>query len=67
MADSFIFDAVRTPVGRHGGALAGIRPDDLAATVLAALERTWTDSSTRPGPISSSNAPRVLTCDCPAD
>jgi acetyl-CoA C-acetyltransferase/acetyl-CoA acyltransferase len=37
VAESFIFDAVRTPVGRHGGALAGVRPDDLAATVLTAL------------------------------
>lgn len=38
---SFIYDAVRTPFGRLGGALAGIRPDDLAARVLSALvERT---------------------------
>ncbi|MEQ8718706.1 MAG: acetyl-CoA C-acyltransferase [Acidimicrobiales bacterium] len=37
MAESFIFDAVRTPVGHHGGALAGVRPDDLAATALTAL------------------------------
>jgi acetyl-CoA acetyltransferase family protein len=37
----FILDAVRTPIGRHGGALAGQRPDDLAAHVIAALlERT---------------------------
>ncbi len=32
-----LVDAVRTPIGRHGGALAGVRPDDLAATVLRAL------------------------------
>ena len=32
-----IVDAVRTPIGRHGGALAGVRPDDLAAGVLRAL------------------------------
>ena len=32
-----ILDAVRTPIGRHGGALAGVRPDDLAAGVLRAL------------------------------
>jgi acetyl-CoA acetyltransferase len=31
-----VLSAVRTPVGRYGGALAGIRPDDLAATVIAA-------------------------------
>src|SRR3954469_11350414 len=36
-ADVFIADGVRTPIGRFGGALAGVRPDDLAATVLAAL------------------------------
>jgi acetyl-CoA acetyltransferase family protein len=33
----FILDAVRTPIGRYGGALAGVRPDDLAATVLSGL------------------------------
>jgi len=36
-SDVFILDAVRTPVGKYGGALAGVRPDDLAATVLTAL------------------------------
>jgi 3-oxoadipyl-CoA thiolase len=30
-----ILSAVRTPVGRYGGALAGVRPDDLAATVIS--------------------------------
>ena len=35
--DVFIIDAVRTPIGKHGGALALIRPDDLAAQVLSAL------------------------------
>jgi acetyl-CoA acetyltransferase family protein len=35
--DVFIADAVRTPVGKLGGALATTRPDDLAATVLKAL------------------------------
>jgi acetyl-CoA C-acetyltransferase len=35
-----ILSAVRTPVGRYGGALAGVRPDDLAAiAVAAAVER----------------------------
>ncbi len=37
MTGSYIIDAVRTPIGRYGGALAGVRPDDLAATVLRAL------------------------------
>jgi acetyl-CoA acetyltransferase family protein len=36
-ADVFLYDAVRTPFGRYGGALAGVRPDDLAAVVLKAL------------------------------
>src|SRR4026209_426312 len=39
--DAFVVDAVRTPMGRYRGALAGIRPDDLAAHVIAkAVERT---------------------------
>ncbi|HEX2905037.1 MAG TPA: 3-oxoadipyl-CoA thiolase, partial [Jatrophihabitans sp.] len=37
MTDAFILDAVRTPIGRYGGALAGIRPDDLAAHVIRAV------------------------------
>ena len=44
MPEALIIDAVRTPVGRHGGALASVRPDDLAAIVLKALiERTKID------------------------
>ncbi len=39
--EAWIIDAVRTPVGKHGGGLSAIRPDDLAAHVLRALiERT---------------------------
>ncbi|MEE8596071.1 MAG: thiolase family protein [Gemmatimonadota bacterium] len=39
--DPVIIDAVRTPVGRHGGALASMRPDDLWAIAIQALvERT---------------------------
>jgi acetyl-CoA acetyltransferase family protein len=37
MMDVVVIDAVRTPMGRLGGALAGVRPDDLLATVLRAL------------------------------
>jgi acetyl-CoA acyltransferase len=37
MTDAFICDAVRTPIGRYGGALAAVRPDDLAAIPIAAL------------------------------
>lgn len=41
MADALILGAVRTPVGRAGGALATVRPDDLAAVALEGLiERT---------------------------
>ena len=44
--DAVIVDAVRTPIGRHRGALATVRPDDLAATVIRALiERTSLDPS----------------------
>src|SRR5689334_24035006 len=35
MSQAFIVDALRTPIGRHRGALATVRPDDLAATVVA--------------------------------
>lgn len=39
-----IVDAVRTPIGRHGGGLAAVRPDDLAAvTIEALLARTSLD------------------------
>jgi len=38
MPDAFICDAVRTPIGRYAGALAAVRPDDLAAVPLAALK-----------------------------
>jgi len=41
MPSAVIVDAVRTPIGRHGGALAAVRPDDLAARAIEALlERT---------------------------
>ncbi|MCB1362223.1 MAG: 3-oxoadipyl-CoA thiolase, partial [Rhodobacteraceae bacterium] len=37
MTEAFICDAVRTPIGRYGGALSGVRADDLAAAPLKAL------------------------------
>ena len=41
---AYVYDAVRTPFGRYGGALAGTRPDDLAAeTLKAVVERTGVD------------------------
>jgi 3-oxoadipyl-CoA thiolase len=44
VAEALIVDAVRTPMGRYRGALAGVRPDDLAAQVVsAAIERSGAD------------------------
>ena len=44
MTATYVYDAVRTPFGRAGGALSGVRPDDLAAVVMkAAAERTGLD------------------------
>lgn len=46
MTASYIYDAVRTPFGRAGGALSGVRPDDLAAVVMrAVVERTGLDAA----------------------
>ena len=47
MPDALIVGALRTPVGRYGGALARVRPDDLAAGVIRALvERSSIDPAT---------------------
>ncbi len=44
LREAWIVDAVRTPIGRYGGALASVRPDDLAAIVIGAIvERTGVD------------------------
>ena len=44
MRDAFIYSALRTPVGKHGGSLAAVRPDDLAAVpIKAVVERTKVD------------------------
>jgi 3-oxoadipyl-CoA thiolase len=46
LRDPWIVTALRTPVGRYGGALASVRPDDLAALVIAAVvERSGIDPS----------------------
>jgi len=37
MTSAYVYDAVRTPFGKYGKSLAGIRPDDLAASTLRAL------------------------------
>jgi len=39
LREAWIIDAVRTPIGRYGGALASVRPDDLAAVVIEAIVR----------------------------
>ena len=43
MADAFICDGVRTPIGRYGGSLASIRTDDLAALPIKALMQRHPD------------------------
>src|SRR5437868_6801274 len=37
MSTAYVIDAVRTPIGKYGGGLASVRPDDLLATVIKAL------------------------------
>lgn len=43
MSDAFICDAVRTPIGRYGGALSSVRADDLAAIPMRALKERNSD------------------------
>jgi 3-oxoadipyl-CoA thiolase len=44
LREAWIIDAVRTPIGRYGGALADVRPDDLAALVIRSIvDRTGID------------------------
>src|SRR5258705_802192 len=44
--EAFVVEALRTPVGKHGGSLAGVRPDDLAAIpIKAVVERAGVDPS----------------------
>ncbi|HTC85624.1 MAG TPA: acetyl-CoA C-acyltransferase [Candidatus Acidoferrum sp.] len=44
--DAWIIEAVRTPIGRYGGALASVRPDDLAAAAISAVvDRSHIDAS----------------------
>src|SRR6187402_119574 len=37
METVYVIDAVRTPIGKYGGALSGVRPDDLLAHVISVL------------------------------
>jgi 3-oxoadipyl-CoA thiolase len=43
MSEAFICDAIRTPIGRYGGALSAVRTDDLAAVPIKALMARNTD------------------------
>ena len=44
MAEAYLVDAIRTPVGSYRGVLSGVRPDDMAAhTIAAVVERTGVD------------------------
>jgi 3-oxoadipyl-CoA thiolase len=45
LRDAWVVEAVRTPIGRYGGALASVRPDDLAAAAIrAVVERSGIDA-----------------------
>jgi acetyl-CoA acetyltransferase len=46
LREAWIVEAVRTPIGRYGGALAQVRPDDLAAAAIrAVVDRSGIDPS----------------------
>ena len=46
LREAWVIEAVRTPVGRYGGALAAVRPDDLAAAVIrAVVDRSGIDTA----------------------
>jgi 3-oxoadipyl-CoA thiolase len=46
LREAWIIEAVRTPIGRYGGALAAVRPDDLAAAVIrAVVDRSGIDAT----------------------
>ncbi len=47
MKEVYVADIIRTPIGKYGGALAGVRPDDLAAYVIRKLieRNSWLDVS----------------------
>ena len=46
LREAWIIEAVRTPIGRYGGALASVRPDDLAAAAIrAVVDRSGIDAA----------------------
>ncbi len=60
MTRAVVLSAVRTPVGRYGGGLAAVRPDDLAALAVAAavelLERGYLVPAIRPPTVPAGTA-----------
>lgn len=56
MTEAFVYDAVRTPFGKHGGALAGVRPDDLAAPTFSS---SWSGATPALDPERSDESPSV--------
>ncbi|MEJ7611783.1 MAG: hypothetical protein WKF88_11445 [Ferruginibacter sp.] len=44
MENVYVIDALRTPIGKYGGALAGVRPDDLLAHVIRELVKRNPDA-----------------------
>ena len=76
MRDVFLCDAVRTPIGRYGGALAKVRTDDLAAVPIkalmtrnpnvdwAALDEVYSAAPTRPARTTATS--RAWRCCSPA-
>ena len=57
MPEAFICDAVRTPIGRYGGALSSVRTDDLAAMPIKALMSRNAVSTGRRSTTSSTAVP----------
>ena len=56
MLTSYIYDAVRTPFGRYGKGLAGVRPDDLAAVVTRASAPTRPSTNQSTGAVAHARA-----------
>ena len=66
--DVVLVDGVRTPIGRHGGALAAVRPEVLAATTITALlERTDLDPARLDDPAHGRVLSQVYPEDRPRD
>jgi len=53
MLDAYIYDGIRSPIGRHAGKLAPLRPDDLAGEVIAEVVKR---NGVKPEDISTSSS-----------